>query len=258
MNAKNPVLGKADLHVHSSYSSDCTSSIEVVLDQAAFRAGLDVIAITDHDNLAGALRAIDMAQDYGIGVIPGCEISTKQGHLLALFVYSPIPRGLSVYESIARVGAQGGICIAAHPMAAYAHSLTASHIDQILADPDLRSVMVGIETLNSGLPYQSSNLLAAQLCQRVGLSPTGSSDSHVSWSIGNGITRFPGTTVDDLRKALVEQTTIAVSQIKKKPVKYWPSFAYHICLRQMGLALWSPAPGASYKLRPLARVNGLN
>ncbi len=98
------VLGKADLHVHSSYSSDCTSSIEVVLDQAAFRAGLDVIAITDHD---GALRALELA-DYGIGVIPGSEISINRATCWPCLFVSPFRgayRSMSrSLESVSKVG----------------------------------------------------------------------------------------------------------------------------------------------------------
>lgn len=246
--------GRADLHVHSAYSIDSSTSIEVVLDQAVTRAGLDVIAITDHDTMEGAYRAQDLAGKYGIEVIPGCEISTKQGHLLALFVARLVPKGLSVYETIARVGEQGGICIAPHPMAPHVPSLKWKHVLQVLKEPDLRDVLVGIETLNAGLPYSYSNRIAARLCGDVNLAATGSSDAHLSWTIGDAITRFPGSTAADLRTALLARKTRAVSQVEKKGAVYYGSNIYHVARRLLGWTIWAPQPGGVYEWRRLTEV----
>lgn len=246
--------GRADLHVHSAYSFDSSTSIEVVLDQAVKRAKLDVIAITDHDTMEGAYRAQELAGNYGVAVIPACEISTKQGHLLALFIERPIAKGLSVFETIARVGDQGGICVAPHPMARYVPSLKWKHVLQILKDPDLQRVLVGIETLNAGLPYSNSNRMAARLCADVGLAATGSSDAHLSWTIGDAITEFPGSTAADLRAALLTATTRVGSEVEKKSAAYYGSNMYHMVRRLLGWTIWAPQPGGAYEWRRLAEV----
>ena len=78
-------MGLADLHLHTIYSYDGTASIQAVLTRAR-QIGLDVIAITDHDEIAGALKALELAPHYGVEVIPGSEITTAEGDLLALFI----------------------------------------------------------------------------------------------------------------------------------------------------------------------------
>jgi predicted metal-dependent phosphoesterase TrpH len=208
--------------------------------------------------MEGAYRAQELAVDYGIDVIPGCEISTKQGHLLALFIEKPIAKGLSVFETIARVGDQGGVCIAAHPMAPHVPALKWKHVLQILKDPDLRQILVGIETLNAGLPYSFSNRLAAKLCADVGLAATGSSDAHLSWTIGDAVTEFPGATAADLRTALLAGTTRAVTQVEKKGAVYYGSNVYHVMRRLLGWTIWAPQPGGAYQWRRLAEVRELS
>src|SRR5512146_700375 len=109
-------MGLADLHIHTIYSYDGTATVPAVLAHAK-QAGLNVIAITDHDEIKGALQAFDLATEFGIEVIPGIEITTVEGDLLALFVREKIEPGLPLMETILRVGEAGGICIAPHPMA---------------------------------------------------------------------------------------------------------------------------------------------
>jgi predicted metal-dependent phosphoesterase TrpH len=84
-------MGRADLHIHTTYS-DGMGTVPAVL-EAARQAGLDVIAITDHDTMAGARRARDLVPRYGIRVIPGIEISTSEGHLLAYWIEREVPAG---------------------------------------------------------------------------------------------------------------------------------------------------------------------
>jgi len=245
-------MGKADLHIHSSYSFDSTSSIEVVLEQAAFRAKLNVIAITDHNEFSGALRAAELAPRYGIEVIPGIEISTREGHLLALFLREPIPARLSLLETIHRAGEQGGLCIAAHPMARAVHSLSAASIRKAATHPDLRRVFIGLETINAGLLFQRVSQRAQWLYDELGLASTGSSDSHVSWTIGQGVTVYPGRSAQDLRQALIERRTTAWFKAQKQPVRFIFSNSYHMLLRKMGYAVWAPEPGGRRDLYRLA------
>ena len=75
--------GSADLHLHTTYGWDGTAAVSAILRTAAER-GLNVVAITDHDQIAGALVALELAPDYNVEVVPGIEVSTADGHLLAL------------------------------------------------------------------------------------------------------------------------------------------------------------------------------
>ena len=102
---------KIDLHIHSIYSSDGTLEIKEIL-KLARKIGLDAIAITDHNEIKGALKAKKMNI---IPVIRGIEISSKEGHILAYGVDCKIPRDLSVEETIDRIRDCSGIAVAAHP-----------------------------------------------------------------------------------------------------------------------------------------------
>lgn len=108
-------MGFADLHIHSIYSYDGTASVPSVLRRAK-QIGLNVIAITDHDEINGSLKALDFASQFDIEVIPGVEVTTAEGDLLALNVTSLVERGRPLIETVLVVGELGGFCIAPHPM----------------------------------------------------------------------------------------------------------------------------------------------
>jgi predicted metal-dependent phosphoesterase TrpH len=203
-------MGFADLHIHTVHSYDGTSSVSAVLKQAADYADLDVIAITDHDTLAGVREAMDLAPSYGIEVIPGCEVSTAEGHLLALFIEQAIPADLPLVQTVRLIGEQGGLCIAAHPTAWGMTSLSFADIHLALFQRGVRDILVGVEAFNGGLIYTRSNPLVEALSQSLPLAQVGNSDSHVLKTIGQGATRFEGRTAADLRSALVNRKTKVV------------------------------------------------
>jgi predicted metal-dependent phosphoesterase TrpH len=206
-------MGYADLHIHTIYSVDGTASPRTILKYAAHHTDLDVIAITDHDEIRGALEACDLASKYAIQVIPGIEITSRDGHILALWVEENIPAGLSATETIYRIGNQGGLAIAAHPMARGAHGLSAEEIHKLLSHPDLAQVLVGIETYNAGLIYtRDSNRKAQQLAEKLPVAQLANSDAHTPWMIGGGQTKFNGTTSRELRFALQHRLTRPVIQ----------------------------------------------
>src|ERR1700730_17880892 len=108
--------GKADLHMHSTYS-DGSATIEQILEHVQENTELDVIALTDHDVIEGSLRARDVWQkkgDYRFDFVVGEEVSTKEGHLLGLFIEKRIPTGLSIERSIDLIHEQGGLAVIAH------------------------------------------------------------------------------------------------------------------------------------------------
>jgi predicted metal-dependent phosphoesterase TrpH len=202
-------MGLADLHVHTKYSFDGTASVLAVL-QHAKRIGLSVIAITDHNEINGALEAIDLAPMIGIEVIPGIEISTAEGDLLALNVTQKIERDRSLIETLLKVGELGGICIAPHPMDARyrTHSLGPHRIMKALQDRNAASVLIAIETYNATILNKASNDYARIFAEHLEIAQTGSSDAHVLNAIGLGRTQFPGHTHTELLAALRNRVTV--------------------------------------------------
>ncbi|MCB0101544.1 MAG: PHP domain-containing protein [Anaerolineales bacterium] len=201
-------MGLADLHLHTIYSYDGTATVPAVLRRAK-SIGLNVIAITDHDEIAGALEAEKLASHYGVEVIPGSEITTAEGDLLALFIHEKIKPGLSLIETLLRIKDQGGIAIAAHPMAGGMgmKSLTPASILRALKHPIARTALIGIETYNGTAIDRISNHATALFANGLKIAHVGNSDAHIIDTIGFGATEFPGTTAADLLKALHEHTT---------------------------------------------------
>ena len=197
-------MGLADLHIHTIYSYDGTASVSAVLARAK-QVGLDVIAITDHDEINGALQAFDLASEFGIEVIPGSEITTAEGDLLALFVTEKIEPRLSLIETILKVGEAGGLCIAPHPMAKGMgmKSLSASSIVQALQHQDARGILIGIETYNAtALDREGNEHAQALAAEYPKVAQVGNSDAHTLQTIGLGATEFLGCTAADLLDAL--------------------------------------------------------
>jgi predicted metal-dependent phosphoesterase TrpH len=200
---KRRIMGLADLHIHSIYSYDGTASIPAILRRSR-QIGLDVIAITDHDEITGSLKALELAPTFGVEVIPGIEITTAEGDLLALNVTQKIERGLPLIETILKVGELGGFCIAPHPMAGRIgmKSLSAFSILRALRNPDVARILIAVETYNATAIDKMSNHYARILANRLNITQTASSDAHIAEAIGLGATEFDGHSARDLIKAL--------------------------------------------------------
>ncbi len=199
----------ADLHIHTSHS-DGTARVRDVLEYVATQTDLRVIAITDHDTITGALEARRLAPHYGIEVIVGEEISTLDGHLLALFVEQHTPPRRPAAETIAAVHAQGGLCIAPHPYGMLVPSLGYRGLRERAAGNNPEWPFDAIESFNASLRLDSNNQTAHQVSEALQLPVCGGSDSHHLATIGTGRTRFPGSTAADLRVALQQRQTQAV------------------------------------------------
>jgi predicted metal-dependent phosphoesterase TrpH len=186
----------------------------------AKQLGLDVIAITDHDEIEGALKAMEIAPNYGVEVIPGIEITTADGDLLALFITEKVDAGLSLIETVLRVRELGGICIAPHPMCGGMgmKSLSARTILKALRNLKVAETLIGIETYNGTSIDRLSNYYAFILACQLDISQTGGSDAHVLDTMGFGITEFEGRTAADLLIAMKNETTKARRQ------KEWSMF----------------------------------
>lgn len=201
-------LGRADLHMHSTYS-DGIGTIQQVLDYTQKYTDLDVIALTDHDVIEGSLRARDLwaKGNYRFDFIVGEEVSTKSGHLLALFIEKRIPPCLSMEESIDLIHAQGGLAIVAHPLnQIFRHSCPRSTLDRIKAS---KSVWLdGIETWNASFCGIYANRVAMQSNREwYGWSELGNSDAHTLNAIGSGCTWFSGKSALEVRTAIEQGET---------------------------------------------------
>lgn len=196
-------MGLADLHIHTIHSYDGTATVRAVLKRAG-QIGLNVIAITDHDEITGSIKGLELASKFGVEVIPGIEVTTAEGDLLALNVTEKIQRGLPLIDTVLRVGELGGFCIAPHPMAGGLgmKSLNAYSILRALRNMEVAQTLIAIETYNATSIDRMSNHYAHVLADRLDIAQTASSDAHVVETIGLGATEFDGYTANDLIIAL--------------------------------------------------------
>lgn len=199
-------MGKADLHIHTTYSYDGTASVREVLENAV-RAGLDVIAITDHNEIRGALEAREICTRFGVEVIPGVEVTTKEGHLIALFVEQSIPRGMSLINTLLLIREMGGVGIVPHPQQPVPNSITQKSILRALEHPTAREALLGIEACNMNPSHSPYNQHSRQIADTLPLAHIASSDAHMASMIGAGVTHFEGRSAQDLRQAIQHRAT---------------------------------------------------
>ncbi len=247
-------MGYADLHVHSIHSPDGTAAISAILKYAADLTRLDVIAITDHDTMSGVAEAMDLAPKYKLEVIPGCEISSAEGHVLALFIDRPVQAGLSLLETVLRVGEQGGLCVAAHPKAKGTSSLSFESIKQALSHPLAAKTLVGIEAYNGGLVYTRSNQAVQKASSGMQLAQVGNSDAHILQMLGVGSSFFIGSTAQDLRYALENRCTIPIRGKGLTGTSVLTSYIPRYILRKLGWVSWNANPTDKVKFARLSQV----
>ena len=199
--------GRADPHIHT-LASDGVDSVEAMLDAAVAR-GLDVIAITDHERIDAAVAAQHIAQVRGlpIEVIVGEEITTRNGHLVALFLKHRVRPWGSMRDSIARVHDQGGIAIVAHPLVPYPLCASERTIRRLLDEPDPRVHPDAIEAFNPTTAGMRWARRVPAFVAETGVAAVGGSDAHRAASVGRVVTTFPGHTTDDLRAAIASRET---------------------------------------------------
>jgi predicted metal-dependent phosphoesterase TrpH len=201
--------GRADLHLHTTASDGWPTPAELV-DHAARGAGLNVIAVTDHDTIEGALRAADHAARRArkLHLIVGEEVSSLDGHIVGLFLERRISPGLSAAATVHAIHDQGGLAIAAHPFwrtQRQVRSGPAHGVGWLAADLDFDA----IEVENATPGFFVFNQLAHRLNLGLGAAEVGCSDAHIVDAVGRAFTEFPGTTVEALRSAIESGNTRA-------------------------------------------------
>lgn len=197
------IFGKADLHIHSDYSRDAFSPIKEVLKRAD-EINLDLIAITDHDTMEGVKQAEKIAPEFKVKLINGEEISTKEGHLIGLFIENFISPGKLILDAIREIHSQGGLAIVPHPLTRLSQGVSLNTLFQIFKEVD------GIETFNaSWLGWINQKKVEKLNSQFFHLAQIGGSDAHVLREVGKAYTIFKGKNPSDLYLAIKNKTTQA-------------------------------------------------
>jgi len=203
-------VATADLHIHTT-GSDGLGSPQQVLEYAQRRTALDVIAITDHDDLAPALAARELYARHGgyrFEFVAGMEVTTIEGHLLALFVERRVPSFRSLPATLDAIHAQGGLAVIPHPMSPLTRSIGRHGIERILKRRADGLWFDGIELANQSPAGRLTARRARDLNQaRFHLAAVGGSDAHYLPVIGASFTTFAGRSVGDLRAAILGRTT---------------------------------------------------
>jgi predicted metal-dependent phosphoesterase TrpH len=205
-------LGTADLHIHTRYG-DGMATVAAVLAYAEERTDLDVVAITEHDTLRAAdeARELHARGGYRFGLVTGEEVTTLDGHLLALFVDEPVASFRRIEETLAEIHRQGGIAIAPHPLSWLTRSISARTFDRVARIANDGVHFDAIEEYNMSPAGRVSSTRARRLNnERFALAAVGSSDAHFLPSIGTARTSFEGTTPADLRRAIESRSTVAL------------------------------------------------
>lgn len=181
---------RLDMHVHSRYSVDSRLSFEQILERITYQ-GLQGFALTDHDTTEGLGELDRLRSSYpGFWFVPGVEVSTQEGHLLAYGLTHAPPADRPLAETVERVTALGGVSVLAHPFR-WMHG-----VGRRLATEAYVSGLEGRNGKNSELANTRADLLAA----RRSLASTGGSDAHEPSLVGRAFTEFSGevASIDDL------------------------------------------------------------
>ena len=199
--------GRADLHLHTTASDGWPAPHQLVDYARATR--LDVIAVTDHDTIEGALRAADYAAGFSkLHVVIGEEVSSRDGHIVALYIERRIRPGMSAAATVHAIHEQGGLAVAVHPFWRTQRRIRNGRVHGVgwlAAELDFDAV----EVENATPGFYVFNQLARRLNMGLGSAELGGSDAHILDAVGRAFTMFPGKTPKALRTAIESATTVA-------------------------------------------------
>jgi predicted metal-dependent phosphoesterase TrpH/glycosyltransferase involved in cell wall biosynthesis len=169
-----------DLHMHTDHSPDCATPVELLLETARER-GLGAIAITDHNEISGALAARDLAAEMaGPKVIVAEEVKTaEEGEVIGLFIEERIPRGMTMLETIDEIRRQGGLVYVPHPFDRLHSVPDYEHLLEIVERIDI------LEVFNPRVALTAFNEEAERFAAKYRIVPGAGSDSHVAQGLGS-------------------------------------------------------------------------
>lgn len=200
-------MSRADLHIHT-LASDGVDGVEAIL-AAAVAAGLQVIAIADHERIDAAVVAQRIAREreLPLDVIVGEEITTRNGHLVGLFLTKRIRPWGRMRDAVAQVHDQGGLAIVAHPLVPYPLCASEGTVRRLLDEADPARRPDAIEALNPTTARMPWSARVPAFAFETGLTQVASSDAHRASSVGRAVTRFRGDDADALRRAILDDAT---------------------------------------------------
>lgn len=241
-------MGKADTHVHTYYSGfsqlsvlkfpESTTPPEKQVD-CARKNGIDVLCITDHNEVAGGFVAQKYAKQFNdIEVVVGDEIMTSDGEIIGFGLTEYVKPFMTIEETVDVIREQGALTIAPHPFSFHVRGLK-----EKIFDIDLDA----FEVINGGHPDKYSNHFAQMVMDKFPgrWAPISASDGHSNFTVGYNWTEFEGNTADDLRKAILNKTTIPKG--KPSPVLSEVQWSYEVVIG--GQKLMSKA--LRRKLKPI-------
>jgi len=175
-------LLKADLHIHSEYSTDCDTPLEKII-QRCQELEINCIVVADHGTVEGALKMQKIAP---FTVIVAEEIMTTEGEIMGMFLQETIPKGFTPQETVKRIREQGGLVNIPHPFERIRGSaLKDRAIQEIAAQIDL------MEVLNARTPFPANSNKAKEFAEEHGIIPGAGSDAHTLSEIGNAYVIMP-------------------------------------------------------------------
>jgi Predicted metal-dependent phosphoesterases (PHP family) len=179
-------LIKADLHVHTCYSWDCRTPLERIVNRC-LEAGINCVAIADHNTIAGALKLKEIAP---FKVIVAEEVLTPVGELMGLFLTEEVPKGMSPEETIARIKSQGGLVGIPHPFGRPPSLSLQAKRSNLLSEEILSQIDI-VEIFNSRTPFPNSSTKARRLALKYGKAASAGSDAHTVGEIGRAYVEMP-------------------------------------------------------------------
>ena len=197
-------MSKADLHIHTRVS-DGLATIEQVLEYVEYETELDVIAVTDHEDVTGGLRAQELAvrRQLRFEVVPGAEITTLQGHLIGLYIERTPKSFRRVESALEMIHHDDGVAVAPHPMSWLTRSLSERTIERLHERNEAGVTFDAIELGNPSPAGGATRARAVRLNERWRLAEVGGSDAHHLAHVGTGWTEFGGSSAADLKSAIL-------------------------------------------------------
>ncbi len=173
---------KADFHIHTEYSMDCSTSLEEIIGRC-LETGINCVAIADHDAIEGAIKLQGLAP---FPVIVGEEILTPQGEIMGMFLEERIPSGVSIEQAISRIKEQGGLVCLPHPFDTFRGlKLENNELDRIAEQIDV------VEMFNARSPFLRCYTKARAFATKYGIPGTAGSDAHSTGEIGDTYVEMP-------------------------------------------------------------------
>lgn len=172
------MLWRFDLHLHTTASPDSLLT-PARLWAACCRRGLNGVAVTDHNSVAGALKLAQQAPP-GVQIIVGEEVLTTHGELLGLFLREAVASGLTPEETARAIRAQGGIVGVSHPYDPWRCALDEAALLRLWQ----AGLLDFVEGRNGRIWLPRHNRRAVELGRRLGLPLSAGSDAHGAWEVG--------------------------------------------------------------------------